>query len=157
MLLPLLLAFAPVQDADPAALTREIAEADAHFFPLFFEGCDPAAVTASLTQDFEMFHDKGGLVAASAAPFVEAYARECEKRKQPDAWRSRRELVPGTMKVWPVPGYGAIEEADHVFYERKGDGPERLAGRSHLVQVWKREDGKWKLARVFSYAHQAAP
>ncbi|MDP1735951.1 MAG: nuclear transport factor 2 family protein [Caulobacter sp.] len=138
------------------ALTRAVAARDAEFFDLFFQGCDPARIETMLTPDFEMFHDKAGMVAAGAAGFVADYAKACEARKKPDAWRSRRELVASSLKVEPIPGYGAFEEGDHLFYERQGDGPEKLAGRAHFVQVWKLTADGWQLARVFSYSHQAA-
>ncbi|MBI1196936.1 MAG: DUF4440 domain-containing protein [Phenylobacterium sp.] len=140
-----------------AALTEAIAKRDAEFFELFFRGCDPARLAGMLTGDFEMYHDRGGVVATSAGPFVATYAKECAERAAPGAWRSRRELVAGSLAAYPVPGYGAIEEGDHVFYERKGDGPERLAGRAHFVQLWKLAPDGWRMARVFSYAHAAEP
>lgn len=137
------------------ALTAAIQARDAEFFALFFTGCDPAKATGMLEPDFEMYHDREGVVATSAGQLVEGYAGACEARKKPDAWRSRRELVPGTLKVEPIPGYGAFEEGDHVFYERQGDGPEKLVGRAHFVQVWRLSPDGWRLARVFSYSHQA--
>jgi hypothetical protein len=140
----------------PAPMTDAIRARDREFFQLFFQRCEPALVTSLLTADFEMYHDKGGLVARGAEPFVEQYAKDCAARREPGAWRSRRELVSASLRVYPVGGWGAFEEGDHIFYERKGDGPEKLAGRAHFVQVWKLEDGVWKLARVFSYAHATA-
>jgi len=140
-----------------AALTDAVRAADTALFDLFFTRCDPAALAAMVTPDFEMYHDKGGVVATSGQAFVSLYAEQCAARAAtPDSWRSRRALVPDSLHVDPVPGYGAIEEGDHLFYERKGEGPERLAGRAHFVQLWKLEDGQWRLARVLSYAHQAA-
>jgi hypothetical protein len=137
------------------ALEASIKARDAELFDLLFQGCDPKRLAALLTDDFEMYHDRGGLVATSAAPFVEQYARDCAKRSKPDEWRSRRELVPGTLKVWPVPGFGAIEDGEHVFYERKGDGPEKKVGRARFTQAWQWGPGGWRLARVFSYDHSA--
>ena len=154
-----LLAAAAAQIVVPqgAALSAAIAARDAEFFAVFFQGCDKAKVRGMLTDDVEMYHDKGGLVTRSGDAFTADYADACEKRKAPDAWRSRRELVAGTMKVWPVPGWGAIEEGEHVFYERKGNGPETLAGRARFVQAWALgADGTWRLARIFSYDHKAA-
>ena len=136
-----------------AALQESIAARDAEFFELVFTGCDPKRLATMLTDDFEMYHDRGGLVATSAPPFIEQYSKDCTKRSQPGEWRSRRELVPGTMKVWPVPGFGAIEDGEHVFYERKGDGPEKKVGRGRFTQAWKWTPEGWRLARVFSYDH----
>jgi hypothetical protein len=149
------LALAALADAMPEgpALHQSIAARDAEFFELVFVGCDAKRLATMLTDDFEMYHDRGGLVATSAAPFVEQYAKDCVKRSQPEEWRSRRELVAGTLKVWPVPGFGAIEDGEHVFYERKGDGPEKKVGRARFTQAWKWTPDGWRLARVFSYDH----
>ena len=139
------------------ALTEAISARDAEFFELFFEGCDPARVRTMIADDIEMYHDKGGFVWRGADGVIADYAKSCEERKKPDAWRSRRELVRETLRVDPVPGHGAIEEGEHLFYERKGDGPEKLAGRARFVQLWTLgADGRWRLARIFSYGHRAA-
>lgn len=140
-----------------AELTRSVAAADGDLFALFFLGCDPARLTTMVTADLEFYHDKSGVVATSGAAFVADYTKSCEARKAPDAWRSRRELVPETLRVDPVPGYGAIEYGEHRFYERKGDGPERLAGFAVFTMLWKLDAGAWRLARVMSYGHRAAP
>jgi len=139
------------------ALREEVRAADDRFFALFFDArCHPAEVRAMLADDVEMYHDKGGVVATSAAQFMTDYEKGCAARAAPDAWRSRRELVPDSLKVDPVPGFGAIEDGDHRFYERRGDGPERLAGVAHFTQLWVKTDSGWKLKRILSFAHRAA-
>ncbi|MES2442096.1 MAG: nuclear transport factor 2 family protein [Pseudomonadota bacterium] len=149
-----LLAALALAAPDPA-LAAQIEAADTALFGVFFTECDPARLATMVAPDFEMYHDKDGFVFADAASLIGAYGKQCEAKKAPDAWRSRRELIPGTMRVDPVPGFGAIEEGDHVFYERKGDGPEKLVGRAHFVQLWRSSPQGWKLARVFSYRHEA--
>jgi ketosteroid isomerase-like protein len=142
---------------DPPALTEQIAARDSEFFRLFFEGCDPARVRSMIADDIEMYHDRGGFVWRGADGVIAEYAKACEERRKPDAWRSRRELVRESLRVDPVPGYGAIEDGVHLFYERKGDGPERLAGRARFTQLWALgADGRWRLARIFSFAHAKA-
>jgi len=138
------------------ALTAAITARDAEFFELLFLGCDPARMGTMLAPDFEMYHDRDGLVATDADAFITLYGRMCEARRAPDAWRSRRELLSTTLNVHPVPGYGAIEDGEHQFYERRGDGPERLVGHARFTQVWKLAPDGWRLSRVFSYAHRAA-
>jgi ketosteroid isomerase-like protein len=103
-----------------------------------------------------MYHDKGGLVATSAAQFMADYEKACAEWAKPDSWRSRRELVATSLQVHPVPGFGAIEDGEHRFYERRGDGPERLAGSARFTQVWEKTAEGWKLKRILSYAHRAA-
>ena len=150
-------ASAAVPMPEGPALRSSIAARDAEMFELFFEGCDPARLRTMLADDLEFYHDKDGFVFKSADEMVAAYAKTCAERRKPDAWRSRRELVAASLIVDPVPGHGAMEAGDHLFYERKGDRPERLAGRSRFNMVWKWDNGSWKLSRVLSYAHHAEP
>ncbi len=161
MLTALVLAFAAPAAAAVAlpegpALTEAVRARDAEFFELAFRGCDPARLRAMLTPDFEFYHDRDGIVARDAEAFVADYDRSCHERQRPDAWRSRRELVAASLNVHPVPGFGAIEDGEHLFYERQGDGPERLVGRARFTQLWALSPDGWRLARVFSYAHAAA-
>jgi len=139
-----------------AALTDAIAARDTEFFAVAFDRCDPDRLRTMLTPDFEMYHDRDGVVALDAEAFVEGYRRACTERQEPDAWRSRRELVRSTLNVHPVPGYGAIEDGEHLFYERQGEGPEHLAGHARFTQLWRLTAEGWRLARVFSYGHRAA-
>jgi len=156
MLLILALAMAdPIALPEGAALTEAVRARDAELFDLVFLRCDPDRLRTMVTSDFEMYHDRDGVVARSADAFVADYARSCRERQAPNAWRSRRELVAGSLNVHPVPGYGAIEDGVHVFYERQGDGPERLVGRARFTQVWALTPDGWRLARVLSYAHEA--
>ena len=91
-----------------------------------------------------------------ADAFVAGYARSCSERRAPDAWRSRRALVPESLVVDPIPGFGAVEAGEHLFYEGRGDGSERLAGRARFAQVWALTPTGWRLSRVLSYSHGAA-
>lgn len=142
--------------AEPA-LSEQILKREAEFFELFFQGCDPARLRNMLADDVEMYHDKAGFVFRSAAEMAADYAEDCEARKKPDAWRSRRELVREGHQVHPVPGHGAIQDGWHLFYERQGDGPEKRVGRARVTQLWVLgSDRAWRLARIFSYAHGPA-
>ena len=144
----------PVEIPEQPMLTALIAAKDTAIFSVMFDQCDPAALSDLVTGDIEFYHDRGGLTATRAA-FVDDYARNCTGKQAPDAFRSRRELVPGTLQVHRIPGVGAIEEGSHLFYERQGDGPERLAGRARFSILWRLEDGHWRVARAFSIAHVA--
>lgn len=140
---------------EAAELRRQIEAADADFFRLLFLGCDPARAREGITADLEFYHDRGG-ASFGADAFIAVYERQCRERQAPDAWRSRRELVPGTLSVDPVPGLGAIETGEHVFFERQGEGPEQLVGRARFAQLWVLSPTGWRLSRVFSYAHGPA-
>ena len=145
----------PVEIPQGAALTEAVTARDAAFFALFFEGCDPERLAEMVTDDFEFFDDRGGLMTTTGTEFVDQYRTRCEARRAPDGWRTRRELVPGTLQIYRMNAYGAVETGEHRFYEAQGDGPLALAGRAKFSQIWKLENGHWKLARVFSYDHAA--
>jgi hypothetical protein len=145
----------PVALPDQPALTEVIATQDAALFRVMFDLCDPVALADLVTEDLEFYHDRGGLTATRTA-FVDDYAAGCVAKQAPDAFRSRRELVPGSLRVYAIPGVGAVEEGSHLFYERQGDGPEHLVGRARFSVLWRLEDGQWRLARAFSIDHAAA-
>ena len=110
------------------ALKQAIVSRDAEFFALYFTGCDPARLRTMLAPDLEFYHDKGGFAFRDAEAMVADYAKTCAAKKTPDAWRSRRVLAPSSLRVDPIPGYGAIEDGEHHFYERQGNGPEKRVG-----------------------------
>lgn len=160
-MLSLLLAVAaqPVTVPPQPALTEAIAKVDAELFDLFFvQPCDEPRFRALLTDDVEFYHDKGGFNVRNAEEFVGIYRQNCTARADPRTYRSRRELVSASLHIDPVPDWGAIEEGDHLFYERNGiDGEEKLVGKARFAMVWVLgADGKWRVSRVLSYAHAAA-
>lgn len=137
-------------------LTDEIAREDSAFFDAVFNKCDLAKIGDSVTEDFEFYHDKGGLTATSRAQFVESMRDNCEKQKQGTNFLSRRELVKDSLKVYPLNNYGAIEVGVHRFYAIAEGKKDRLTETAKFTQVWKKEDGKWRITRVLSYDHVLA-
>ena len=141
------------------ALTEQIARADAELFKTFFEGpCDSARFRAMITDDVEFYHDKGGFNVRKPEDFVGQFEERCKKLADPTSWRQRRELVRSSLHVDPIPGWGAMEVGDHVFYERQGaQGEWKLVGKASFAMVWVLgADGKWRVSRVLSYAHAPA-
>ena len=111
-----------------------------------FNKCDTVAAKGFFTKDLEFYHDKGGLTG------YEENIRSIGKRCT-GGYVVRRELVPGTMEVFPVKDYGAIQIGNHRFYYRNKGETEKLDGTFRFVHVWKNENGKWKIARVISFDH----
>ena len=145
------------QTAGPAPtrqLTDEIAAADAALFSAFFDRCDITALSGMVTEDFEMFHDKGGRVAGSGKEFITSLEGTCARQKTGEDYRARRELVAGSLKVYPLNNYGAVETGEHRFYQLLPGKPEKLVEVALFTQVWKKEATGWKLARVVSYDHR---
>lgn len=137
-------------------LYEEILKADAEFFRAFFDTCDVETVSRYIADDFEMFHDKGGRVSTSGAAFVQDTIAKCKRQAEGTDFLSTRTLVSETMKVYPINNYGVVQTGTHRFYAvRKGE-PDLLTETAQFTQVWKEEDGRWKLARVLSYDHTLA-
>jgi ketosteroid isomerase-like protein len=135
-------------------LTEEIAAADAALFDAFFDRCDIEAIKGMVADDFEMIHDKSGLVAKSAQDFIAGLESTCARQKSGENYRARRELVPGALKVYPINNFGAIEVGEHRFYQLLPGKPEKLVEVALFTHVWKKDPKGWKLARVLSYDHR---
>jgi hypothetical protein len=139
------------------ALKQAIVSRDAEFFELYFNGCDPARLRTMLAPDLEFYHDKGGFAFRNAEAMIADYAKSCGARKAVDAWRSRRVLAPASLRVDPIPAYGAIEDGEHYFFERQGTGPEKRVGYGRFTIVWTLAPDGWRLSRCLSFAHRPAP
>ena len=131
----------------PEELARTIASLDAALFGAF-NSCDLEKVGSYFAEDCEFFHDKGGLM-TSRASVVEAV-------KNNICGKVRRELVPGSIEVWAVPGYGAIQTGSHRFYELNNGKPNEPVGIAKFLHIWQQKDGAWKITRVVSYDHGPA-
>jgi hypothetical protein len=131
-----------------------LAEMDRTLFRAVFDTCDLETLAGLLTDDFEMYHDKWGMIADSGAKFVANIKDGCARQKTGENFLSRRELVPGSLVVYPLNNYGAIQMGEHRFYRLTKGKPDELTETAKFTNVWKKEGGKWKLARVLSYDHK---
>lgn len=155
----------PMQEAPvnltPGATARpgladEIRQADAELFRAFFDTCDVDTVRRYVADDFEMVHDKGGIVATSGAQFVQETVDKCKRQAEGTDFLSTRKLVPGTLKVYPIQQDGAIATGTHTFYAVKAGEPDRLTETGQFTVFWKQVDGQWKMVRALSYDHVLA-
>jgi ketosteroid isomerase-like protein len=124
-------------------LHREIASADAKFFDAF-NMQDLEAVKNSFTSDLEFYHDKGGV-------FDYQGNLEATKKLFANNKTLRRELVKGTLAVYPVKDYGAIATGEHKFCHLENGN--RACGQFKFLTIWRKENGIWKMAKVISYGH----
>ncbi len=135
-------------------LHDEIAAMDRMLFAAVFDTCDIATLATLVTDDFEFFHDKDGHSSRSGAQFVKAIEGTCERQKTGEDYRARRELESGSMHVYPLNNYGAIQVGRNRFYQLLPGEPERLVEVSQFTNLWKKDATGWKLARVLSYDHK---
>jgi hypothetical protein len=141
---------AQAQDVPPEDdLHAQIAAMDTALFAAS-RNCDEPTMNSIFREDLEFYHDVTGLTEPRERVMVDIM-RFCDD----DGVGLRRALVEGSLEVHPLPGFGAIQIADHVFFELI-DGEEKPVGSARLVHIWQKADGEWKLARVLSYDHAPA-
>jgi hypothetical protein len=95
-----------------------------------------------VSDDLEFYHDQTGL-SVGKEPFLAAI-------KQNICGKVQRELLSGTLEVYPLKGYGAVEIGIHRF--RHPENAENV-GDAKFVMLWQNKDGVWKVTRVISYNH----
>jgi hypothetical protein len=111
-----------------------------------FNAHDSSALMAYFSADLEFYHDKGGLAdfTQTAAGFSTLFANNATTGL-------RRDIVPGSLEVYPIGEYGAVETCLHRFcHEENG---KQDCGTFKNVMIWKKSDGKWQVTRVISYDH----
>jgi hypothetical protein len=129
----------------PPELYNKIASLDSALFHTF-NTCDLEGFAAFFSEDIEFYHDKGGLTPSKQALVESIKNNVCGKL--------RRELVPGSLEVYPIPNYGALQLGTHRFYQRSADGKESAPGApAKFAHLWQQKDGVWQITRVFSYDH----
>jgi hypothetical protein len=140
------------QPQDAKEITRIILHEDSLFWNAY-NVCDVDKMAAYFTDDLEFYHDKGGFT-GSKSLFIESVKKGmCGN---PD-WRLRREVIEGTVNVFPMNNIGAIISGEHVFYIQESGKSEYLDGYGKFMQLWVFKNNVWKMSRVFSYDHGPAP
>jgi hypothetical protein len=63
-----------------------------------------------------------------------------------------RSLVKGSLEVYPVKDYGAIETGSHTFCHKENGI--LVCGTFKFVHIWEHQNGKWKISRIITYDHK---
>jgi len=118
-----------------------------HMDSLMFDAFNTHNVDALKTlfaTNLEFYHDKGGLAdyTTTINSFKSVFAATPGLR---------RELVPGTMEVYAIPGYGAVEIGVHRFIHVE-NGQTQI-GLYKFIHTWQYKDNQWKVTRVVSVGH----
>lgn len=153
---------APVEAAQPAAPANEpakgdpakggsvlydtVAALDTQMFDSFNRCDDPAQFErhrALFDDKVEFYHDNGGVTWTREEMLGNVRKNVCGK--------FRRELIPGTLRVYPIKDFGAMEIGEHRFC---ATGETKCAGRGEFILVWHRVGERWQVTRAISYAHR---
>jgi hypothetical protein len=108
-----------------------------------YNHCNLETLGAMVSDDLEFYHDQTG-VSVGKEPFLAAI-------KQNICGEVERELLPDTLEVYPLKGYGAVEIGVHRFHH--SGRPEDRVGDAKFVTLWQNNNGLWKETRVISYDH----
>jgi hypothetical protein len=135
--LALSVAALPALAADP--LTEQIAAADLAAFDAFNHCKDPAQLARHATffaPDVVTWNRDAML--ANTAKYV--------------CGNFRRELVAGSLKVFPIKDFGAIAQGTHRFCQFASG---KCEGMADFTAIWHLKDGQWQMTRVMSYGHRS--
>lgn len=126
-------------------LDRAITTLDSALFDAYNK-CDLEKFASLLAEDVEFYHDQGGVTLGRAALTESVKKNICGK--------VTRELVPGSLQVFYMKGFGAIEMGLHRFHHPGHEDTEAV-GEARFVHLWQYKDGAWKVTRALSYDHHA--
>lgn len=125
------------------ALYNEIAHMDSVLFNAY-NTQDIETMKKLFTEDLEFYHDKGGL--SFYGQNIEAFKNHFERTE-----KINRTLVKGSLEVYPIKDYGAIEIGSHTFCHKENGQDD--CGTFKFVHIWQKKDGNWKISRIVSYDH----
>jgi len=131
--------------AQSGALFDTIQALDTQLFDAF-NHCDLKTMAAMIADDLEFYHDQTGL-SVGKEPFIAGI-------KENICGKVQRTLVAGSMEVYPLKGYGAVEIGVHRFHHP--EDPSNV-GDAKFVTLWQNKDGVWKMTRGISFNHGMAP
>ncbi|HMR89296.1 MAG TPA: nuclear transport factor 2 family protein [Saprospiraceae bacterium] len=117
---------------------NEIVAMDKKFFDAY-NTCDIPTVHRLISDDVEFYHDLGGL-STSKNQIIDGL-------KNNICGRVTRVLKEGSIEVYPIKDYGAVQMGQHGFYNRAEKNEIKYA---KFVHIWRLDGGVWQLARVVS-------
>jgi hypothetical protein len=122
----------------PMSLYDSIVAMDAQWEDAY-NNCKLDVMEAVISEDLEFYHDQGGLMTSKQ--------KLNEALKNNICGKVKRQLKTGSIEVYPIKGYGAVEMGQHGFHNFKDSSPNHF---SKFVHIWKRTNGKWQITRVIS-------
>jgi hypothetical protein len=130
----------PAYSPESKELHDTIVRMDSILFDAY-NTCKLDVFESLISDDIEFYHDRGGLMTSKKDLVQSIKNNICGK--------VTRELLKGSIEVYPIPNYGAVQMGAHRFYnnQEKENGPSRF---SKFVEIWHKENGPWKLSRVIS-------
>ncbi|PKA83834.1 uncharacterized protein DUF4440 [Ulvibacter sp. MAR_2010_11] len=143
------------QVEETSELFKTLKSKDSLLFDIGFNTCDLSQFEVLVTDDLEFYHDLGGILKSKEA-FLEITKNGICKE---DDYVSRRELLEGSLKVFPLYNngvlYGAIQIGEHRFFEKPKGKPETKGSTAKFTHLWLFINEEWLLSRILSFDHVA--
>jgi hypothetical protein len=121
------------------ALYDTIAHMDSVYFTAY-NNCDMNKQAAIYADSIEFYHDRSGLETSKENLLKAIKENICGK--------VTRELVRGSIEVYEIPSFGAIEMGLHRFINRAENNI--VSKPDRFVIVWRHQNNEWKIYRVIS-------
>lgn len=126
---------------DDPALYKTIVAMDSIFFDAYNNCNLKLEKYASMYADnIEFYHDRGGL--SSVKKDI------VESTRQYVCGKVTRELQKGSIEVYGIPGFGAVEFGFHCFHNK--EEPNAPSHMARFMIIWENKNNDWKLSRVVS-------
>ncbi len=120
-------------------LYNEIVKMDAKYFNAY-NTCDMKTQEEMFDDAIEFYHDKAGLATDKQGLLNALKENICGK--------VTRTLIKGSIEVYPIKNYGAVQIGYHKFFNK--EEPNAKSIPSKFVVIWKKQENNWKIAKVVS-------
>jgi hypothetical protein len=121
-------------------LYNSIVAMDSTFFQAY-NICDLDKQAAIYSDNINFYHDTGGLMTVKQEILDSTKKYVCGK--------VTRELIKGSIEVYPIKGFGAIEMGLHKFH----NNTEKEGTPSHsskFIIFWENDNNNWTITKVVS-------
>jgi ketosteroid isomerase-like protein len=135
---------AKVLPTDQEQLREIVGALDRRMFDAY-NAHDLDKLMAMFAPDLEFYHDTGGGL-VGYEQVREGFRGIFANNKD-----IRRDLVAGSLEVYPIKDHGAIEIGQHRFCHTENGKDD--CGTFRFLHIWRFADGAWQASRIVSYGH----
>ncbi|MFC4820323.1 nuclear transport factor 2 family protein [Dokdonella ginsengisoli] len=138
----------PRETSPDAPLEQTISALDTAVFDAFNHCSDPGQLekhASYFAENVEFYHDTGGVTWNRNDMLANTRKYVCGN--------FTRELVPGTLQVYPIKDFGALSKGTHRFCQVSSG---KCEGMADFTILWHQSGNRWEITRVLSYGHRAA-
>jgi len=128
-----------VYEIDSQELYDKLIKLDSLYWKSY-NTCDMKTQASMYADSLEFYHDKAGLTTSKQDVLNGIKNNVCDK--------VTRELIPGSIEIYPIKDYGAIVMGVHKFHNKQEPDAPSHPGR--YIVIWQQTGNDWKMKRVIS-------